>query len=76
MEESDMNPMTGRRLSPGTLLRPRRVRRLARNALVFYILSRPLRRAINPRRASLRRKYAPPRSLQVLGWLLGGRRAH
>jgi hypothetical protein len=70
-----MNPMSHPRLSPGMLLRSRRVRRLARNALVFYVLSRPLRRTINPRRAMLRRRYAPPRALRVLSWLLTGRRA-
>lgn len=61
-------------LSPAGLLRPRRAVRFARNALIIYLLSRPLRRAINPRRAALRRRYQRPRSLELLGWLFGGRR--
>ena len=61
------------RLSPGTILRPKRIRRAARNALVFYVASKPLRRPINARRAMLRRKYAPPRPLRLLGWLFGAR---
>ncbi len=69
-----MHPTGRGRLSPAGLLRPRRAARLARNALAFYLLSRPFRRAINPRRATLRRRYAQPRSLKILGWLFGARR--
>ncbi len=68
-----MGPVGRRRLTPGMILRPKRMRRAARNALIFYIASKPLRRRINSRRAMLRRKYAPPRALRVLGWLLGAR---
>lgn len=59
----------GRRLSPRGFLRPRRMGKLARNALIFYLLSRPLTRAVNPRRAQLRRRYAPRQGL--LGMLMG-----
>ncbi len=58
-----------RRLSPGGFLRPRLSGTLIRNALIFYLLSRPLRRTINPRRADFRRRYAARRG--ALGTLLG-----
>lgn len=69
-----MRTLGRRRLSPGLLLRPRRVRRLARNAMAFYVLSKAFRRPHNRRRQMLRRKYAPPRGLVLLGWLLRARR--
>jgi len=60
---------SGRRFSPGGFLRPRRAGTLLRNALIFYLVSRPLLRTINPQRAQMRRRYAPRRGL--LGTLLG-----
>lgn len=51
----------GRQMFPWALLRPKRAGRLARNAFILYLLSRPLRRAINPRRQALRRRYAAHR---------------
>ncbi len=53
-----------------SLLRPKRLRRLARNAVAFYLLSKPLRRPINPRREALRRRYAPGGKEHVLDWQL------
>jgi hypothetical protein len=52
------------------LLRPRRVARMARNAAAYYVLSKPLRRTINPRREALRRQYAPKPHERVVDWLL------
>ena len=63
-----MNPYR-RRLSPSGFLRPRRMGKLLRNALIFYLLSRPLARTINPQRAEMRRQYASRQGL--LGILLG-----
>jgi hypothetical protein len=68
-----MDPIGRQQLSPGMFLRPKRMRRAARNALIFYVASKPLRRPINARRAMLRRNYAPPRPLRFLGWLFGTR---
>ncbi len=63
-----MDPFS-RRLSSGGFLRPRRAGTLIRNALIFYFVSRPLLRTINPHRAQMRRRYTPQRGL--LGTLLG-----
>ena len=57
-------------LSPRAVLRPKRLKRLARNAAAYYILSRPFKRTINPRREAMRRVFEPTRVERVISWLL------